>query len=272
MTDKPQPIHVLIEGFDPEAVARALAPLTEALARMRFRNAARAALAACLDQDDEHAADLLDGLTNEQLYAIEAAASGLAIHASRLRAPMVDADQQQAEAEAAPLTVRMDNTRATFTPDEPRTPLADWERDLIEADAADEQPGDILAASRVLRRAGYAIVKRDALAKVERERDAADRRADCRERERDEEAECGKRFAGYLNAARDAAGASDWPSLPATITALRTRAETAESRADRAEAINRELAAALSDARRDRGQERDEEAALGICPADDRPA
>ena len=96
MTDQPQPLHIRIEGLDPEAVRKAVAPLAERFARMRSRNAARLALTACLNGDDDQAARLLAGLDDAQLYAIEGAASALAIHASMLRKdPVQDADQPE---------------------------------------------------------------------------------------------------------------------------------------------------------------------------------
>ncbi|TDD25003.1 hypothetical protein E1287_37725 [Actinomadura sp. KC06] len=61
----------------------------------RARGRARMALMACLDQDDDHTARLLDRLDPEQLRAVEHAAVALFLHASRLR-PHDDraADQQ----------------------------------------------------------------------------------------------------------------------------------------------------------------------------------
>ncbi|MEV0660144.1 hypothetical protein ACIBI3_02275 [Actinomadura luteofluorescens] len=57
---------------------------------------ARSAFRACLDGDDQAAARLLDDLDAAQLYAIEGAGSGLAIHASRLRKTLAEGEQQAA--------------------------------------------------------------------------------------------------------------------------------------------------------------------------------
>lgn len=78
--------------LDPDALRHALAPLAKLVTPRADRLAARAALGALLDGDDQAAAEHLDGLDADQLYAIEGAGSALAIHASRLRKPMVDAE------------------------------------------------------------------------------------------------------------------------------------------------------------------------------------
>lgn len=83
-----------------------------------FHEAARDALLSCLGGQDERATDLLRGLTDEQLYAVEAAASALAIHASRLRDPAGD-DLDE-----------MVGTRSGPAFDE----RAEWERDLLDVD------------------------------------------------------------------------------------------------------------------------------------------
>ncbi|MEV3925132.1 hypothetical protein [Actinomadura coerulea] len=84
MTDQQTP-EPLSKGFDPEAVRRALAPLREQLAAARFRGKTTAALAACLDGDDDRAAGYLAPLDAAQLYAIEGAV--------RPRYPRVPASQ-----------------------------------------------------------------------------------------------------------------------------------------------------------------------------------
>jgi len=117
MTDhKPEPApYILHIAVDPTALNRATAHLNEAFARMRFRTVARAALAACLDGDDEQAARLLAGLDDAHLYAIEGAASGLAIHASRLRKP--PGDEQDGPA-AAGRRVSVDEHERLLAADE----------------------------------------------------------------------------------------------------------------------------------------------------------
>ncbi|TYK47170.1 hypothetical protein [Actinomadura decatromicini] len=81
---EPMPLVINI-GPDDAAIRRAIAQSREHVERMRFRNAARAALTSCLSHDDDNAALTLGGLDDAQLRAIEAAGTALAIHASRLR-------------------------------------------------------------------------------------------------------------------------------------------------------------------------------------------
>ena len=230
--------------------------------RLRVANA----LGACLDGDDQAAAELLAGLDDAQLYAIEGAGSALAIHASRLRVP--DKNEQ-------PLDGEPDDRAAV------RHMLADIIKHLEGRDAttistavwARVRPALQELAARVdeqRQRAEYAL-HLHALAEAEATRQR--RRAEATERERGDEAAHARRFAGYLNAARDAAGAKDWPSIPNEITALRLRADDAEARdrdlrerlaaADREYGRLRERADATEEARA-RWQERGEEAEARI--------
>ncbi|WP_242908691.1 hypothetical protein [Actinomadura terrae] len=171
---KPEPFITI--GVDSEAIRRATARIGEQLAAMRLRSATHAALAACLDQDDDRARQHLTGLGDAQLYAIEGAGSALAIHASRLRRPAEDqpADPPSLRRRVAELRARAQRAEAE---------AADW---------------------------------RTTAQRYERERDTERRRAESSE-------EQDARHMRYLNDARDAAGAPDWPSLAATIRALRAR-------------------------------------------------
>ena len=116
------------------------------------------ALAACLNGDDQHAARLLAGLTDAQLYAIEGAASGLAIHASRHRKRLAQADADEQDGTGCPLDCppgicraaqeRPDDaeqlgastTGAAFDEIAGVDRLAPWERDLLAAKATEQQP------------------------------------------------------------------------------------------------------------------------------------
>lgn len=103
----------------------------------------RESLTACLAGDDDHAARLLAGLTSVQLYAIEGAASGLAIHASRHR-KRLDPDGEHLGASCTGTAV--DEIAGLDH-------LAPWERDLLQAKAGEQQ-----AAARVEHcRCGVAI-------------------------------------------------------------------------------------------------------------------
>ncbi|WP_067832444.1 hypothetical protein [Actinomadura kijaniata] len=61
------------------------AALNDAAEATDFALTAHAALDSCLDHDDDAACQALDGLSAEQLRAVEDAAVALSLHASRLR-------------------------------------------------------------------------------------------------------------------------------------------------------------------------------------------
>lgn len=93
LSPNPDTIRRIVEGL-----ARASARLNEQTTRMRFRTTVANALIACLNQDDDRAAAELDGRNADQLYAIEAAGSGLAIHASRHRKRLDEAEHDDCAA------------------------------------------------------------------------------------------------------------------------------------------------------------------------------
>lgn len=112
-----------------------------------IRVLAKLALNACLDGQDDLAADHLADLDADQLYAIEAAASGLAIHASRLRRPMIDAEHAAAVAQAEaeqPEPARVLNSRTDLAAtlraveidrDQWRDRARHWKAATVSADA-----------------------------------------------------------------------------------------------------------------------------------------
>ncbi|WP_067470124.1 hypothetical protein [Actinomadura macra] len=97
MPDQPAPV------LTAEAIQHTMAKLVHGIEALTFRMAASAALGACLDQDDDLAAQRLDGFTPDQLHRIENAAVALSLHASRLRGPLDDHERD--EPTDGPLTV-----------------------------------------------------------------------------------------------------------------------------------------------------------------------
>lgn len=158
MTDQtPEPRPIIIDlSPDPETIRcinEGIQRIKEQFARMRFRNTACAALTACLDGDDDRAARHLAGLDDAALYAIEGAGSALAIHASRLRKdPDEEPDDESVCDEPTCICHDLapndepdeqDGASATLEAIDEITGLdhlAPWERDLLAAKAADEQP------------------------------------------------------------------------------------------------------------------------------------
>jgi hypothetical protein len=177
--------------------------------------AARSAFRACLDGDDQAAARLLDGLDAAQLYAIEGAASGLATHASRLRKTVDPAEQSPMPA---------------FTCDcPPGRCLAD---PFPDGDNG-EQPAsadDLAARYRALDEQLTAERRRSLEAEADARRARAERDKERRRAESSEDQNA--RHMRWLNEARDAAGADNWPSIPAAIRGLGFRAEQAEATLD----------------------------------------
>lgn len=255
---------------------------------------ARNALRACLDGDDEAAARHLGGLDDAALYAIEGAGSALALHASRLRrdllaAQAVDEEPDDESVCDEPTCICHD----LAAPDDDaggRVSVDEYERLLTQDEQPDEASAgyDLDTDPEALRRnlgeiirildgrgpkmtldAVWARVRpvlrshREKLAeqrqradKAERARARAVQRAQAAEQERNDETECSKRFAGYLNAARDAAGAPNWEVLADVITALRaehdaSRDENREQRA-RIDALGDEARALATDLAQER--------------------
>lgn len=148
-------------------LAAAVADLGNALSRtltgMTLRLTARAALGACLDHDDDHAAALLGTLDDEQLQRIEHAAVALSLHASRLRPDETETGKPGKVADEEPVAHlrqqiidAINKTADEWVPEMPSEPAADRIMPLIAAALSsyrDEAREQRHRADGILRRA-----------------------------------------------------------------------------------------------------------------------